>query len=250
VATAVALAQTASTFTLTRDDTELVVSNLALAADGARTIGNNRNCEEGLLLTIVYGPAPGLVATSVQDAQLTSSLAIIRAPLEAEEGSNEETLELLDASVTFSRPGCIEEMEPSTQPKVKLLQGRTEVTGSRFFLDRKVDDGVMDGPIALTRAAEGEGEPLLAEADSMTFAVGQQRATLVGNVRVTSEERVTTGASLELDEEAGTAVLLGSPARSTKGDDVLEGSRLLYYLDSDDVVIIGNVAGDLQIDLD
>lgn len=250
VAAAVALAQTASTFTLTRDDTELVVSNLALAADGARTIGNNRNCEEGQLLTIVYGPAPGHVETRVQDAVLTSTLAIIRAPVEAEEGSDDETLELRDAAVTFSRAGCLEETEPVPQPRVTLVQGRTEVIGSRFFLDRQVDDGVMDGPIALSRTSEGDAEPLLAEADSMTFAVGQQRATLIGNVRVTSEERVTTGASLELDEEAGTAVLLGHPARSTKGEDVLEGSRLLYYLDSDDVVIIGNVAGDLEIDLD
>ena len=65
-----------------------------------------------------------------------------------------------------------------------------------------------------------------------------------------SEERTTTGETLELDEEAGTAVLTGSPARSVKGNDVLEGGRLLYYLDSDDVVVIGNVEGELEIDLE
>lgn len=249
-AATVALAQTATTFTLKRDDTELLIANRALAADGARSIGNNRNCEEGQLLTIVYGPAPGHVETRVEDAVLTSSLAVIRSPVGAEEGSGEETLELTDEEVTFNRPGCIEVAEAVPEPRVTLVQGRTEVTGSRFYLDRNEDEGLMEGPIALTRAADSDGEPLTAEAERMTFAVGEQRATLLGGVRVTSERRVTTGESLELDEEAGTAVLVGDPARSVKGEDVLEGARLLYYLDSDDVVVIGNVTGTLELELD
>lgn len=243
-------AQSATTFSLQRDDTELIIANFALASGGARTIGNNRNCEEGQRLTIVYGPAPGRVETRVEDALLISSLAVIRAPISAEEGSDEETLELSDAAVTFSRPGCIEVADPATDPKVVLVQGRTEVMGTRFFLDRNTDEGVMDGPVVLERTAAEGAEPLTASADQMLFAVGEQRATLLGNVRVTSQERVTSGTSLELDEEAGTAILEGSPARSVKGGDVLEGNRLLYYLDSDDVVVIGNVMGDLELDLD
>lgn len=243
-------AQSATTFSLQRDDTELVISNLTLASAGARTIGNNRNCEEGQRLTIVYGPAPGRVETQVEDALLTSTLAVIRAPEDAEEGAGDETLELTDAAVTFNRPGCIEDTQPAAAPRVTLVQGRTEVVGSRFFLDRNVDEGVMDGPITLERAAAEGGDPLTATADQMSFAVGEQRATLVGNVQVTSEERVTSGDSLELDEEAGTAVLVGNPARSVKGNDLLEGNRLLYYLDSDDVVVMGNVMGDLEIDLE
>src|SRR5690606_9579132 len=108
-----ALAQTVTTFTLIRDDTELLISNHALASDGARSIGNNVNCEEGQRLTIVYGPAPGRVETLVEDALLTSSLAVIRTPREAEEGEGAETLELTDAAVTFSRPGCIQETTPA-----------------------------------------------------------------------------------------------------------------------------------------
>lgn len=245
------VAQTVTTFSLQRDDTELVISNLALAADGARSIGNNDNCEEGQRLTIVYGPDPGHVETHVEDALLTSRLAIIRSPVEAEEGAEEETLELADAEVTFNRPGCIEETTPAEKPVVTLVQGRTTVQGTRFFLDRNEDVGRMDGPIQLRRDSEQEdGAPLLATSTAMTFAIGEQHATLTGAVEVTSEERVTTGETLELDEEAGTAVLTGSPARSVKGDDVLEGKRLLYYLDSDDVVVIGNVAGELELELE
>lgn len=245
------VAQTVTTFSLQRDDTELVISNLALAADGARSIGNNENCEEGQRLTIVYGPDPGLVETRVEDAVLTSHLAVIRLPIGAEEDAEEETLELSDAEVTFNRPGCIEEMTPAETPTVTLVQGRTTVEGTRFFLDSNEDVGRMDGPIQLTRESEDEGgAPLVATSTAMTFAVGEQQATLTGDVEVTSEERVTTGDTLELDEEAGTAVLSGSPARSVKGEDVLEGNRLLYYLDSDDVVVIGNVAGELELELD
>lgn len=244
------LAQTATTFSIKRDDTELVIANLGLASAGARTIGNNRNCEDGLRLTIVYGAAPGAVETQVEDALLTSKLAIIRTPEDAEAGRAEETLELSDADVVFNRPGCIEELTPAPAPIVTLEQGRTRITGSRFFLDQESDEGVMDGPIVLVRSSEEGGEALSATAEQMTFAVNEQASTLLGAVEVTSAERVTSGDRLELDEEAGTALLEGKPARSVKGTDVLEGNRLLYYLDSDDVVVLGNVKGDLEIDLD
>lgn len=246
-----AVAQTVTTFSLLRDDTELLISNHALAADGARSIGNNVNCEEGQRLTIVYGPTPGRVETVVEDAVLTSSLAVIRTPQESEEGEGAETLELTDAAVTFSRPGCIEETVPADEPHVVLVQGRTTVEGTRFFLDRDQDVGVMDGPIGLVRSSQSdEEEPLTATSESMSFAVGEQRATLTGAVIVTSRERSTSGDTLELDEEAGTAILTGSPARSVKGTDVLQGNRLLYYLDSDDVVVIGNVTGEIELELE
>lgn len=245
------VAQTVTTFSIQRDETELVISNLGLAADGARSIGNNVNCEEGQRLTIVYGPEPGSVETRVEDAVLTSHLAVVRSPVEAEEDAEEETLELTDAQVTFNRPGCLEAVTAAEAPSVTLVQGRTTVVGARFFLDRNEDVGRMDGPILLTRNGEEEdSEPLVATASAMTFAVGEQRATLTGEVEVTSQERVTSGETLELDEDAGTAVLTGSPARSVKGEDVLEGNRLLYYLDSDDVVVIGNVSGALEIELE
>jgi len=246
----VVVAQTSTTFTIKREDTEMVVTNLAKAADGARTIGNNRNCVEGERMTIVYGPAPGHVETRVEDALLTSRLAVITTPDDAAEHSGEETLELTGDDVTFSRPGCIEDRTPPQTPAVTLEQGKTTVVGTRFYLDRETDLGEMTGPITLERGAEEGKEPLRATADAMEFAVGEQKATLTGNVVVVDADRKTTGERLELDEDAGTAVLTGNPARSVKGNDVLTGQRLLYYLDTSDVVVIGNVTGELEIDLD
>lgn len=245
-----AVAQTSTTFTITRDDTQLVVTNLGLAADGARTIGNNANCAEGQRTTIVYGPTADSVETRVEDAVLTSRLAVITTPTGAQEGSGEETLELTGETVTFSRPGCLEERTAPAGPSVRLAQGKTTVVGTRFYLDRETDLGEMSGPISLERVAEAGGAPLRATADAMEFAVGEQRATLTGAVKVTSDDRTTTGERLELDEAAGTAVLTGNPARSVKGSDELSGNRLLYYLDSDDVVVLGNVSGTLEVDLE
>lgn len=246
----VVLAQTSTTFTVVRDDAEMVVTNLGRAADGARTIGNNRNCVEGERVTIVYAPAPGRVETRVKETLLTSRLAIISAPVDAGSGAGEESLELSGDDVTFSRPGCIEERTPAAGQAVQLEQGRTKVLGTRFFLDREAEVGKMDGPISLERAGEEGAAPLSATADALEFAVGAQRATLTGAVRVVDGDRVTTGDRLELDEDAGTALLAGSPARSVKGNDVLTGSRLLYYLDSSDVVVVGNVKGELEVDLE
>lgn len=246
----VVAAQTSTTFTILRDDAELVVTNLALAAAGARTIGNNANCADGQRTTIVYGPQPGHVETRVEDTLLTSQLAVITTPAGAQASSGEETLELSADTVTFSRPGCIEERTPAPEPGVTLAQGRTTVVGTRFFLDRGTDLGEMTGPISLERAAAEGEQPLRATAASMQFAVGKQRATLVGNVQVVADDRTTTGDRLELDEDSGTAVLTGNPARSVQGNDVLTGKRLLYYLDSNDVVVIGNVSGELDVNLD
>ncbi len=262
-----ASAQTESQATLERRDATLVLTLKAPAAAGGRFIINNRNCEEQVRTTMLYGPDPGYVLTQVdENTSLVSNVAIIRSPLAATSDTagapasvadgatptpsgEDQTLELYDGTVTFDRPGCIATSERADQPGVRMDQGRTTVLGTRFFLDRGADTGTMDGPIQLTRAAEGDAAGIEASADAMVLGLQDKHATFNGNVRVTSNERVTTAETLELDEGAGTAVLTGNPARSTRGSDVLEGSRLLYYLDSDDVVVLGGVHGDLQVDI-
>ena len=161
----------------------------------------------------------------------------------------DQTLELYDGTVTLDRPGCIDTEQRTQRPSVTLVQGRTTVKGTRFFLDQGSDTGTMDGPIELVRAAAGDSPSLTATADSMQFDTQTRHATLLGNVKVTSQDRVTTADSLELDEAAGVALLAGSPAKSTKGKDVLEGSRLRYYLNNNDVVVLGKVHGDLEVNI-
>jgi lipopolysaccharide export system protein LptA len=183
------------------------------------------------------------VETLLDDTRLTSSVAVVRVP----EDDSDETLELFGGSVTFDRPGCIESVDDAGAERVVLEQGRTRVTGTRFFLDQETDVADMAGPIELVRRDPGGRVSLEATADELSFDVASERATLLGEVVVTSDERVTQAERLELDEAAGVAVLTGSPAVSRRGADELRGQMLRYDLETDDVVAIGGVAGTFEL---
>lgn len=242
-----AIAQSVTTFTVFRDDTEITIANHARSADGARSIGNNQNCEEGVRMTIVYGPPPGSVTATIRDTIITSSLVLTRKEVD-EDDKNEEALEMYPAEVAFRVPGCIEEETIDEDGTVMVEQGRTTVFGTHFALPSGADEGTLRGPIALRRLTESGDEQLTAEADELTVVIETQEATLRGGVTVQSAERVTTAETLDLDEESGTATLTGAPARSTKGNDVVEGAVLLYYLDTDDIVVIGGVQAEFEIE--
>lgn len=242
-----AAAQSVTTFTVYRDDTEITIVNNARSADGARSIGNNQNCEENTRMTIVYGPLPGNVQAQIENTIITSSLAVTRT-VAGEADKNEEALEMLPAEVTFKVPGCIDEQVVLEGEFVTVQQGRTTVLGSHFELPAGAEYGTLHGPIDLMRLAEDDSEQLTATADELTVVIETQETTLSGTVSVRSKERVTTADSLVLDEEAGTATLTGTPAKSVKGSDVIEGGVLLYYLDTDDIVVIGGVQAEFEID--
>jgi len=249
----VVLGQSAPTLTIEREDATIVITQRAQSAAGARFVPGNKNCEEGILTSIFYGPPPGFIETVIDNTRLTSTAAIIRAPREngggEGQGKDQQTIDLFGGSVNFNRPGCPEEITRSEEATVTLEQGRTMVHGSSFFLDRGTDIGHMAGPVTLERAAAGEASALEASADALELNVATERSTLSGNVRVVSGERVSEAEALELNEDEGLAIMTGNPARSREGDNVLEGMRLLYYLDSNDVVVVGNVRGTLEVEL-
>jgi lipopolysaccharide export system protein LptA len=274
---ALALAQGLPTVTVERSDRTIVVEQRTTGADGARTVLANRNCEDGVLTNLFFGPVPGYVVTRFDDTELTSQLAIVRVPqraaanregaaddaggaaaaedaaeapgADAADAADDETIELLGGRATFDRPGCLEVVDPEGARPVELLQGRTTVRGRRFFLDRGTDVATMDGPIELTRRAEGAGPEVRATADALQFDVADERATLTGAVTVTSGDRVSSADRLELDEEAGVAILSGSPAVSRRGADEVRGDVLRYDLETDDVVVVGNVSATFEVDL-
>ena len=81
----------------------------------------------------------------------------------------------------------------------------------------------------------------------MVYSVDTGLSTLTGNVQISSGERFSQADELVLDEEAGLATLYGNPAISREGDDEVSGSELLYYLDTDDVVVSGGVRGTIEL---
>lgn len=165
------------------------------------------------------------------------------------EGGDEATLEALDATATFpGRPPCPEVADAAADPGVRLVQGRTSVVGGRFFLDRESDVATMDGPVALTRAPDGDGPTVEAQAEALRFDLEADRSTLTGDVTVQAGDRVSEADELELDEGAGLAILRGSPAVSREGGDVVRGDRLLYDLETNDVTVEGGVSATFERD--
>jgi lipopolysaccharide export system protein LptA len=239
-------AATTSTVTIERGERVIVVEQLGRSADGARFILNNPRCEEGVTMSVFYGPPPGTVLTRVDDTRLTSSVALVRVP----DDDGDETLELFGGRATIEREGCITDVDDDGAEPVLLEQGRTRVTGTRFFLDQGTDVATMDGPVALERLDASGALALEATSRSLTFDVATERSTLVGDVVVTSDERVSTAERLELDEVGGVAILTGSPAVSRRGGDEVRGSTLRYDLDTDDVIVTGGVEATFEIDLD
>lgn len=268
VGAALALAQGLPTVTVTRGERTIVIAQRTAGSEGARTVLANRNCEEGVLTNVFFGPVAGFVETSFEETVLLSQVAVVRVPrsdpvppadaatpddaTDPPAAGDEETVELYGGRVTFDRPGCIAEVDADDARPVELRQGRTTVLGGRFFLDRGTDVATMDGPVTLTRAPE-EGDdrpPLEATAGEMTFDVERERATLIGAVVVTSGERVSEADRLELDEAAGVALLTGSPAVSRRGGDEVRGNALRYDLETDEVVATGAVSATFEIQLD
>jgi lipopolysaccharide export system protein LptA len=246
-AAVIALAQGLPTVTVTRADRTIVVAQRATGAEGARTVLANRNCEAGVLTNVFFGPVPGYVETRFDDTVLSSQIAVVRVPTDGSD--DDETVELLGGHAVFDRPGCLQEVDEAEARPVELRQGRTTITGTRFFLDRGTDVADFDGPVTLTREASGADgrQRLEATAASMTFDVEQERATLIGDVVVDSGERTSTADALELDEVAGVAILTGTPAISRRGSDEVRGNTLRYDLETDEVVATGSVFATFEL---
>lgn len=232
-----------------RDDTQITVTNLSLGSEGAKTYLSNRNCKEGFKTSIFYGPVEGFVETLSEGAKLLSSMVVIETP-DTETADNKDRVQLYNASnVSFSRPRCIEEEERLDDP-IRLEQGRTTILGESLVLEPDDNVGDMRGPITLERAAEGESPSLSAQSDELQFDFDTDLSTLSGNVTITSEDRVSTADVLEYDEANGVAIMRGNPARSTQGDDFVEGSVIRYFLNNNDVMVVGGINGEIEVDLD
>ncbi len=237
---------TATTVTVERGERTITVVQRALASEGARSILNNPNCEPEIRTHLFVGPTPGSVETTIDATRLTSAIAIIRVP----DGDGDETIELLPGRATIDRPGCLEAIDDEDADPVVLEQGRTRMTGTRFWLEQDTDLARLDGPVALTRRSEDDAVTLEASAASMLLDVRTEVATLEGDVVVTSDERVSRADRLELDEVAGIALMTGSPAVSIRGEEEVRGSSLRYDLETDEVIATGAVGARFEVDLD
>lgn len=234
-------------FRLTRSDRVILVQQYAPQAEGGQFRTNVPNCEADLRMSTVYAPQPYAVVTQVAETSIVSQVVLARSPDGDEEN---ETLTMFGGSVGVDEVFCPEDPVRSGVEDVYILQGQTVVSGTELVYDNATGLADLTGPVRLLRQAEDDGPEITAAADDLTYDVETELSTLRGGVVVRSDERVSYADSLVLDEEAGLATLLGSPARSVQGEDEIRGNRLLYYLNTDDVVVEGAVSGTLELELD
>jgi lipopolysaccharide export system protein LptA len=252
--------------TIKRKERTIVVSQTASSAEGGRQPLNAKGCDDkdkDLIYNTFFAPDPYFIETQVNDALLTSRIALSKQPPNKrneagdviERGGDKSVLELFGGSLEFpdERSGCPKNIERAEQAEVTLKEGRTTVKGVTFRYLNETGIGTMKGPITLDRVAEGDSPALNATSESLETNVDEDKTYLTGNVKVTSEDRVSEAATLEYNEESGLAILRGNeetPAKSTKGSDVLQGDVIIYYLDTNDVVVQGSLQGDIEVDLE
>lgn len=168
--------------------------------------------------------------------------------LEPEKKAEKETLEMFGGSLEFTRTRCPENTQASTAADVTVEEGRSTITGSKFFYNNATGIGDMAGPINLEREAKGDSPALTGTSDTMEFNVDEDLTILKGNVEVKSDGRVSKADTVEFDEQSSLAILLGNPATSNKDNDVVKGNVITYYLDSNDVVVDKNIQANFELE--
>jgi lipopolysaccharide export system protein LptA len=248
------------TINIRRKDRTIRVVNYAPDEAGGASKLNIKSCDkedEEIRTTTFYAPGEYLVRTYVNDTLITSHIAFSRRPPNVrdkegnvlEDGGEKTKLELYGGTLKLDDIFCPVDIVPSKDVDVQIKQGRTTIDGTKFTYDNNKGLGNMDGPVSLDRIAEGDSPALKASSDKLEFNVDTDQKILTGNVKIESEDRVSEAERLEYDEENSIAVLYGNPAKSTKGEDTMEGKVIIYYLDKNDIVIKGNIQGTVQIDL-
>lgn len=238
-------ADTRPKLTLTRENKTIQVIQNGRSAGGAQFIPTNPQCREGFSVGTVYAPKPGFVETLVDNTRITSAIALLNRPEGTEE---EEKLELFGGTLGINDDLCPINIKRSQEADITITEGRTTTKGKSLVYDNATGIGEVSGPIQLNRRKEGNSPALTASSSRLIINIDDDTQTLRGNVTVESEGRISEADVLELDEEAGFAILRGNPARSRNEDGVVAGQVIEYDLDSNDVVVRGGVEATFELD--
>ncbi len=139
------------------------------------------------------------------------------------------------------------ELNLKPEPRaVEVQQGKSKAWGSRLDYDNQSGDARVAGPIELERSGD---KPLQGSAQRMVYNVDDEILRLFGGVRLVQDGRTSTADSAVVREKDRVAYLFGSkdkPVRSQNKDGFVEGTRVLYNLDTGDVVVLEGVKGEFQ----
>lgn len=139
------------------------------------------------------------------------------------------------------------ELDLKPTPKaVEIQQGQSKAWGSRLDYDNQSGDARVAGPIELERRGE---KPLQGSAQRMIYNVDDEILRLFGEISLLQDGRTSTADTAVVLEKDRIAYLYGSkdkPVRSQNKDGFVQGTKLLYHLDSGDVVVLEGVQGEFQ----
>ena len=239
-------------FELQRDDRPITVQQTATDAQGGIAITRGGStCRKNENISFFYAPDPNRIETKVNNTTIRSNAVLRSQPKEGgAEAQDKAVLDFFNGSLELAEAtGCPKNVKRDKEGQVVVLEGRTTVNGSSLLYTNADGAGKMNGPITLERRKEGDSPALKAQSRTMDFNIDDDITTLRDNVRVDSDGRTSRADVLELDEEAGFAVLRGNPATSRDKGGEVRGQVIEYDLDSNDVVVSGGVQGSFEIEL-
>lgn len=239
-------------FELRRDDRPITVQQTATDAQGGFSITRGGpECRKNENLSFFYAPSPRRIETRVNNTQIQSNVVLRTQPKEGgADAQDEAVLDFFGGSLGLNEETfCPRNVERDEAQKVIIVEGRTTIRGGPLLYQNATGQGTMTGPVALNRREEDDSPALQADARRMDFNVDNDITTLRGDVTVESDGRTSRAEVLELDEEAGFAVLRGNPATSRDEEGEVSGQVIEYDLDNNDVVVTSGVQGSFSIDL-
>ena len=238
-------------FELKRGDRPITVQQTATDAEGGiSVIKGGPTCRKTENLSFYYAPDPKRIDTKVDKTQIRSSIVLRTQPKEGgADAQDEAVLSFFGGSLgRDDETLCPKNLKRETSEKVTINEGRTTTEGTSLRYENSRGVGEMVGPVSLKRRASGDSPALTASSSRLSFNVDDNTQMLRGDVKVESDGRTSRADSMEVDEEAGFAILRGKPAWSRNADGRVEGEEIAYDLDSNDVVVTSGVRGTFTLD--
>ncbi len=238
-------------FELKRDDRPITVQQTATDAEGGISVTRGGSeCRKNENLSFYYAPNPKRIDTKVDNTRIRSSIVLRTQPKEGgADAQDKAVLSFFGGSLGRNEETlCPQNLKREKSEKVTILKGRTTTEGTSLLYENSRGVGEMVGPVSLSRRASGDSPALTASSSRLSFNVDDDTQMLKGKVKVESDGRTSGAETLELDEEAGFAVLRGNPAWSRNADGRVEGEVIEYDLDSNDVVVTSGVQGTFTLD--
>ena len=225
---------TRSRTTLERKDK--IIEILKTTADdkvGLVVICGVGDTEDSPTRLIYYDPSPTGVQVTIEKNVITAALSEV-----LKKSGGDGNIEMSAGRASIGENDACATTEPAPTPgTLKVVQGKTKLSGSKLAYSETDGLAKIDGPIVFNRT--DEKNPISGSSEEIVVDVDNSVTKLVGKVSITSGKRVSKAQSMEYDDAKNLAVLYGTcekPATSAVGSEPgLKAVRLIYHLDTNNV---------------